>query len=117
MIIFNSTLILSIGIQMLLAEIVALDNDYGRADEQALFTMLQSRLPRYSPPKNLTSVYVAMQLMQILDINEQQGLWTVKLWLTHFYSPVGMYWEKDAYNGTNTLSVPKNTFWSPDISK
>ena len=53
-------------------------------------------------------------LYQISDVNEQQGVITVKLWLYYYYYSEEAKWNSSEFQ-RQALLVPKGTFWEADI--
>ena len=89
--------------------------------EEEIFKSLQENIPKFSPPLDMKdrSVYLYTDLVQILSINEKEGVWEVKLWISVEY-----LCEKASWNSTADskdlpfyLAVPQGTFWKPEIGE
>ena len=91
----------------------------GVEDEQILKRKLQEVLPQHFPPYDMlnNTVYIYNDLLQIVDVDEKQGLWEIKLWIFLSYRSEQ---AKDAWEGNGslpqTMLFPQGTFWTPDIS-
>ena len=91
----------------------------GVEDEQILKRKLQEVLPQHFPPYDMlnNTVYIYNDLLQIVDVDEKQGLWEIKLWIFLSYRSDQ---AKDAWEGNEslpqTMLFPQGTFWTPDIS-
>ncbi|XP_075244296.1 neuronal acetylcholine receptor subunit beta-3-like isoform X2 [Convolutriloba macropyga] len=90
----------------------------GVEHEKRLIEKLKSSLPKYTPPADLldNTVYIFMDLYQLLDVNEKDGLITVKLWLYYYYHSESARWNVSDFGGIQSVLVPKNTFWTADIA-
>ena len=89
----------------------------GVTEEQQLKERLQKVLPKYRPPLDMVnnSVYVSMDLYQILDVDEKNGIITAKFWAYFYYFSEKSKWNASDYGGIKILLFPNNTFWSPDL--
>ncbi|XP_063727850.1 neuronal acetylcholine receptor subunit beta-3-like isoform X2 [Symsagittifera roscoffensis] len=57
-----------------------------------------------------------MDIYQIVDVNERNELWTTKLFLYYYYHCPSASWNRSEYGDTRVVTVPPDTFWSPDIT-
>ena len=89
----------------------------GVTEEEELMASLKESLPKYRPPEDmaLNTVLLYVDLYQILDVDEKNGVITVKLWLYTFYFSESARWNSSDYGGLDTLLVPAKTFWTPDV--
>ena len=87
--------------------------------EKLLIAKLESSLPKYSPPADLLNktVFVFVDLYQLSDVNEKDGLITVKLWLYYYYYSESAKWNVEDFGGIRSILVPRHTFWTADIGK
>ncbi len=85
--------------------------------EERLLEHLKGKLTKFSPPRDLCndSVHIYVDLIQIMNVDEKDGLWTVKLWVYYYYFTESLHWNSSDYDGIETLVVPPDTFWNPDI--
>ena len=95
------------------------DLENGVEIQEELMNKLRKKVPKYMPPSDLKYKQVAVKLdiYQILDVNEKDGLMTLKLFVYYYYNSLSAKWDPDEYNGTRMLAVPKDTFWTPDLSE
>ena len=63
------------------------------------------------------SVYVNFDLVQIVDIDEKNGIMTAKITQATSLQIESLPWDPEEYNGTSHLTVPNTLFWQPDICK
>ncbi|XP_075255777.1 neuronal acetylcholine receptor subunit alpha-5-like [Convolutriloba macropyga] len=86
--------------------------------EQKLLKQLKSKVPQLIPPMDMVNnmVNVKIDIYQIVDIDEKDGLWTAKLYLYLFYDTPSARWNREDYGGIELITVPKDTFWSPDLT-
>ena len=109
----------SIGYLLILRSIIdiAVASVTGINEENQLIQHLKTVLPRFSPPANIenSAVYIHADIMQILFVNEKDGVWSVKLWLSFFYLTPSCRWDPQQFGGIDRIVVPGNTFWTPDL--
>ena len=86
-------------------------------EENVLSDFLKNRLTKNSPPGGMVNntVYVYVDLYQIVDVDEKNGVLTLKLWLFTYYRLDESLWKPSEYKGVNRLQFPMDTFWNPDI--
>ena len=86
-------------------------------EERKILHQLEINLPKYSAPLDLVNntVFIFADLFQILDVDEKNGSWLVKLWTFFYYVTPSAKWNVSEHGGIRNLVVPSNTFWNPDI--
>ncbi|XP_069108558.1 neuronal acetylcholine receptor subunit beta-2-like [Argopecten irradians] len=62
------------------------------------------------------TMYVDFSLVGISDIDEVQEKMSTTAFLILEWEDEYMIWDPAAYNGTNTIYVPQNKIWKPDIA-
>ena len=86
-------------------------------EEQKLAKHLFRTLTKFSPHSNMynNSIYPLLDLYQIIDVDERNSELTTKIWLQiHYFVDVAA-WDPDNYKGTDRMTFPPLTFWTPDI--
>ena len=99
--------------------VTSTDASNGVNEETVLLQKLNNVLPKYHPPHDMqnNTVYIYVDLYQILDVDEKNGVLSAKLWLYFYYYTPSALWDPNDYNGTQGLLVPANTFWTADIGE
>ncbi|XP_075260046.1 neuronal acetylcholine receptor subunit beta-3-like isoform X2 [Convolutriloba macropyga] len=87
------------------------------AQEMELFSEIQKKLTRFSPPADLfnKSVYPYFDLYKILDIDEKNGLISVKAFVCGYYYVPSVRWNVSEKDGASQMFFPRFSFWTPDI--
>ena len=86
-------------------------------NELRLLQHLEKKLPKYTPPldmKNKT-ISVLMGIRQLLDVNEKEGIVTMSLAFSVEYQSDEAVWDPKDYGGLESIMIPTNTFWCPDL--
>ena len=60
-------------------------------------------------------VYLYIDLYQIVDVDERNGVLALKLWIFVYYRINEQLWEPDDFSGARRMQFPMNTFWQPDV--
>ena len=91
----------------------------GVGEEQRLLKFLKAKLPQFSPPQDMTNKTVTLfvDIRQILDISEKEGIITMSLACVITYHSKKAQWEPEDFGGLDSIMVPSGTFWSPDIGR
>ena len=63
------------------------------------------------------TVYVYVDLYQILDVDEKNGVLSAKLWVYMYYFTPSAHWNRSEFGGLDFVVVPAKTFWQPDLGK
>ena len=112
----------AISFALIAAQVTSTEEDdleNGVDVQEKLLNKLRKKVPRSLPPLDLKyrQVAVKIDIYQIVDVNEKDGLMTVKLFVYYWYNSPSAKWDPAEYNGTRMLAVPKDTFWTPDLSE
>ncbi len=86
--------------------------------DQRLFDHLEATLPRHSPPSDISNnktVTVELIVEQILNVDEKQGIWGLKLFVNYDYFSPSVAWNSSEFGGKDRLQVPRRDFWMPDF--
>ncbi|XP_077418972.1 neuronal acetylcholine receptor subunit alpha-7-like [Vanacampus margaritifer] len=66
--------------------------------------------------ENLTlNVDVGIFLSQIMDVDEKNQVLTTNIWLHLSWNDYKLQWDSSDYNGLDTLRLPNDGLWKPDI--
>ena len=86
-------------------------------EEKLLRGLLKNKLTKNSPPAGIVNdtVFVYMDLYQIINIQEKNGILTLKLWMYIYYNLKEPLWESSNFSGVRTMQFPMDSFWKPDI--
>ena len=87
--------------------------------EDDLVLKLTKHLTKHATPPDMVNqtVYLYVDLVQLLNIDEKNGLVTLQLRILFYYKSTSAKWNpRDFYNYT-LLFFPKDTFWTPDIGE
>ena len=63
------------------------------------------------------TVYTYIDLYQIVDVDEKNGILKAKFWLFYYYYSPAARWNPEDYGNINIMQVPAKTFWTPSIGK
>ena len=61
-----------------------------------------------------SGVEIQMELLQILDVDEKGGQWTIRIMLLVYYL-VDFTWNPENYGNITFMTLPKGSVWSPDL--
>ena len=81
--------------------------------ERELLEVLTKKVPRYSQYPE-AQLLVNPDLIQIIEINEREGIWTATMTFTVYNIHTDFGWNS-SYYGIKEFFVPKGTFWTPTV--
>ena len=92
---------------------------YDHQTEADFIASIVAKATAYTPHGNMidNTVYLYTDLYQLLDVDEKMGLVNAKIWMYLYYYLPDIAWDPADYGGLDRFTVPKGTFWIPDISK
>ena len=61
------------------------------------------------------TVFIYLSLYQIVDVDERNGVLTVKLWMYLYYKFKEPLWDPAEYSNATRMQFLPNTFWKPDV--
>ncbi|XP_033001570.1 neuronal acetylcholine receptor subunit alpha-10 [Lacerta agilis] len=61
------------------------------------------------------NVTLQVTLSQIIDMDERNQILTAYLWIRQVWVDAYLSWEKEAYDGIDTIRIPSSYVWRPDI--
>ncbi|XP_063062049.1 neuronal acetylcholine receptor subunit alpha-10a [Engraulis encrasicolus] len=80
-----------------------------------LFINYTSALRPVADTKNILNVTLQITLSQIIDMDERNQILTAYLWIRQVWVDVHLRWNKDDYDGLDTIRIPSSYVWRPDI--
>ncbi|XP_027251031.1 neuronal acetylcholine receptor subunit alpha-6 isoform X1 [Cricetulus griseus] len=91
----------------------------GCASEEQLFRKLFARYNRFiRPVENVSdpvTVYFELAITQLANVDEVNQIMETNLWLRHIWKDYKLRWDPMEYDGIETLRVPADKIWKPDI--
>uniref|UniRef100_A0A336MI73 CSON015083 protein n=1 Tax=Culicoides sonorensis TaxID=179676 RepID=A0A336MI73_CULSO len=88
-------------------------------DSKRLYDDLLSNYNRLIRPVGNNSdrltVKMGLKLSQIIDINLKNQIMTTNVWVEQEWNDYKLKWNPDDYGGVDTLHVPSEHIWLPDI--
>ncbi|XP_043369870.1 neuronal acetylcholine receptor subunit alpha-9 isoform X4 [Dermochelys coriacea] len=61
------------------------------------------------------NVTLQITLSQIKDMDERNQILTAYLWIRQSWYDAYLKWDKDEYDGLDSIRIPSNLVWRPDI--
>ncbi|XP_061033272.1 neuronal acetylcholine receptor subunit alpha-6 isoform X1 [Eubalaena glacialis] len=91
----------------------------GSASEERLFHKLFARYNQFiRPVENVSdpvTVHFEVAITQLADVDEVNQIMETNLWLRHIWNDYKLRWDPVEYDGIETLRVPVEKIWKPDI--
>ncbi|XP_002720837.2 neuronal acetylcholine receptor subunit alpha-6 isoform X1 [Oryctolagus cuniculus] len=91
----------------------------GCASEERLFHKLFSQYNQFiRPVENVSdpvTVYFEVAITQLANVDEVNQIMETNLWLRHIWNDYKLRWDPTEYDGIETLRVPADKIWKPDI--
>ncbi|XP_038073410.1 neuronal acetylcholine receptor subunit alpha-10-like [Patiria miniata] len=87
-------------------------------ENELLKDMFANYNPIIRPVLNASAsiqVRLGAALQQIIEMDEKNQVLTVNLWMRMQWTDRNFHWDPADYGGTDTLIVPINSIWRPDI--
>ncbi|XP_031636440.1 acetylcholine receptor subunit alpha-like 1 [Contarinia nasturtii] len=109
------------GSTLLIAMFIALQFATGMANPEAkrLYDDLLSNYNRLIRPVGNNSdrltVKLGLRLSQLIDVNLRNQIMTTNVWVEQEWQDYKLKWNPDDYGGVETLHVPSEHIWLPDI--
>lgn len=90
---------------------------YSQEEENKFINSLVNKTSRYSKPPNLLNdtVEFSLDLFQIVDIDERQGIIKIRIYVLVDYIIPELAWNPEDTNGVDYVLVPEGTVWTPDL--
>ncbi|XP_074869950.1 neuronal acetylcholine receptor subunit alpha-10 [Carettochelys insculpta] len=80
-----------------------------------LFANYSNALRPVEDTDRALNVTLQITLSQIIDMDERNQILTAYLWIRQVWVDAYLSWEKDDYDGIDTIRVPSSYVWRPDI--
>ncbi|KAL1261118.1 hypothetical protein QQF64_008945, partial [Cirrhinus molitorella] len=80
-----------------------------------LFKNYTSALRPVEDTEDILNVTLQITLSQIIDMDERNQILTAYLWIRQVWIDKYLTWNKDNYDGLDTIRVPGSYVWRPDI--
>ncbi|NXN76685.1 ACH10 protein, partial [Himantopus himantopus] len=80
-----------------------------------LFTNYSSALRPVEDTDRALNVTLQVTLSQIIDMDERNQVLTSYLWVRQAWLDAHLTWDKDAYDGIDSIRIPSSYVWRPDI--
>uniref|UniRef100_A0AAU6PBG8 Nicotinic acetylcholine receptor alpha1 n=1 Tax=Protohermes xanthodes TaxID=1452977 RepID=A0AAU6PBG8_9NEOP len=92
---------------------------YANPDAKRLYDDLLSNYNRLIRPVGNNSdrltVKMGLRLSQLIDVNLKNQIMTTNVWVEQEWNDYKLKWNPDDYGGVETLHVPSEHIWLPDI--
>ncbi|XP_055081954.1 neuronal acetylcholine receptor subunit alpha-10a [Periophthalmus magnuspinnatus] len=80
-----------------------------------LFANYSSALRPVEDTNKVLNVTLQVTLSQIIDMDERNQILTAYLWIRRVWVDAHLRWDKDEYDGLDTIRIPSSYVWRPDI--
>ncbi|CAL8362187.1 unnamed protein product [Merluccius merluccius] len=80
-----------------------------------LFANYTSALRPVEDTNTILNVTLQITLSQIIDMDERNQILTAYLWIRQVWLDAHLNWNKDDYDGLDTIRIPSSYVWRPDI--
>jgi len=60
-------------------------------------------------------VFFGINLVQLLDLDEKNQILVTNVYALYEWNDTGLRWDKEDYGGIETVRIPVNFIWTPDI--
>ncbi|KAJ7320261.1 hypothetical protein JRQ81_019772 [Phrynocephalus forsythii] len=80
-----------------------------------LFANYSSALRPAEDTDRALNVTLQVTLSQIIDMDERNQILTAYLWIRQVWTDAYLSWEREAYDGIDTIRIPSSYVWRPDI--
>ncbi|NXS48302.1 ACH10 protein, partial [Balaeniceps rex] len=80
-----------------------------------LFANYSSALRPVDDTDRALNVTLQVTLSQIIDMDERNQVLTSYLWVRQAWLDAHLTWDKDAYDGIDSIRIPSSYVWRPDI--
>ncbi|XP_078725077.1 LOW QUALITY PROTEIN: neuronal acetylcholine receptor subunit alpha-10-like [Lampetra fluviatilis] len=92
------------------------DGRFAHALLRALFENYSSAVRPVSDNTNSAlNVTLQITLSQIIDMDERNQILAAYLWVRQMWRDAYLSWDREQYDGLDTLRIPSSLVWKPDI--
>ncbi|XP_076025338.1 neuronal acetylcholine receptor subunit alpha-10-like [Genypterus blacodes] len=91
---------------------------HGRLAQKLLSDLFSNYTNALRPVENtdhIINVTLQITLSQIIDMDERNQILTTYLWIRQVWMDAYLTWNKDNYDGLDTIRIPSSYVWRPDI--
>ena len=85
--------------------------------EKSFVDCLLEKTTKYTPDGQMlnNTVYIYIDLYQLLGIDEKEGIVTAKMWIYLMYNLEHLAWNPSMHEDVSSVILPAKTFWTPDV--
>ncbi|KAF7652689.1 hypothetical protein LDENG_00093880 [Lucifuga dentata] len=80
-----------------------------------LFSNYTNALRPVEDTDHVINVTLQITLSQIIDMDERNQILTTYLWIRQVWMDAYLTWNKEDYDGLDTIRIPSSYVWRPDI--
>ncbi|XP_015283795.1 PREDICTED: neuronal acetylcholine receptor subunit alpha-10 [Gekko japonicus] len=80
-----------------------------------LFANYSNALRPVEDTDRALNVTLQVTLSQIIDMDERNQILTAYLWIRQVWVDAYLTWDKEAYDGIDSIRIPSSYVWRPDI--
>ncbi|XP_045406522.1 neuronal acetylcholine receptor subunit alpha-9 isoform X2 [Lemur catta] len=91
------------------------DGKYARKLFHDLFEDYSSALRPVEDTDKVLNVTLQITLSQIKDMDERNQILTAYLWIRQIWHDACLTWDRDQYDGLDSIRIPSDLVWRPDI--
>ncbi|KAM7397499.1 hypothetical protein PAMA_005684 [Pampus argenteus] len=91
---------------------------HGRYAQKLLTDLLSNYTNALRPVEDtnhIINVTLQITLSQIIDMDERNQILTTYLWIRQVWMDAYLTWNKEDYDGLDTIRIPSSYVWRPDI--
>ncbi|KAE8743093.1 hypothetical protein FOCC_FOCC011339 [Frankliniella occidentalis] len=104
---------------LLVAVMLCVGRGAANSDAKRLYDDLLSNYNRLIRPVGNNSdrltVRMGLRLSQLIEVNLKNQIMTTNMWVEQEWNDYKLKWNPDDYGGVETLHVPSEHIWLPDI--
>ncbi|XP_028600872.2 neuronal acetylcholine receptor subunit alpha-9 [Podarcis muralis] len=109
---FSLSLVFAVG---MLHVAKAAQGKYAQMLFNELFEDYSNALRPVEDTDSVLNVTLQITLSQIKDMDERNQILTAYLWIRQTWYDAYLKWDKDEYDGLDSIRIPSNLVWRPDI--
>ncbi|XP_036621404.1 neuronal acetylcholine receptor subunit alpha-9 [Trichosurus vulpecula] len=95
--------------------IEAAEGKYAQKLFNDLFEDYSNALRPVEDTDKVLNVTLQITLSQIKDMDERNQILTAYLWIRQIWYDAYLKWDRDQYDGLDTIRIPSDLVWRPDI--
>ncbi|XP_043927708.1 neuronal acetylcholine receptor subunit alpha-9-like [Protopterus annectens] len=94
---------------------ISADGKYAQMLFRDLFESYSNALRPVDDTDKALNVTLQITLSQIKDVDERNQILTAYLWIRQSWYDAYLKWDKDKYDGLDSIRIPSSFVWRPDI--